>query len=107
MFLTTMDRIVPRSVLCAVIEPHHLKPGKGRALLGLKRMLRMYFVQHGFNLADVACQEALLDSAALRRFVRIDLGCKRVRDGRTLLKLLRLLHQHKLSEPLSPQWAKW
>ena len=37
-------------------------------------MLRMYFVQHWFNLADEACEEALLDSTALRRFVGIDLG---------------------------------
>ena len=36
-------------------------------------MLRMYFVQHWFNLADEACEEALLDSTALRRFVGIDL----------------------------------
>jgi len=28
----------------------------------------MYFVQHWFNLADEACEEALLDSTALRRF---------------------------------------
>ena len=27
--------------------------------VGLERMLRMYFVQHWFNLADVACEEAL------------------------------------------------
>jgi transposase, IS5 family len=41
----------------------------------------MYFVQHWFNLADEACEEALLDSTALRRFVGIDLGRERVPDG--------------------------
>jgi len=54
------------------------KPGNGRPPVGLQRMLRMYFVQHLFNLADEACEEALLDSTALRRFVGIDLGCERV-----------------------------
>jgi IS5 family transposase len=34
----------------------------------------MYFVQHGFNLADAACEDALPDSTALRRFVGFDLG---------------------------------
>lgn len=41
----------------------------------------MYFVQHWFNLADAACEDALLDSTALRRFVGIDLGCERVPDA--------------------------
>ena len=45
-------------------------------------MLRMYFVQHWFNLADLACEEALLDSTALRRFVGIDLGRERGHDRR-------------------------
>ena len=55
-----------------------------RSPVGLKRMLRMYFVQHWFNLADEACEDALLDSTALRRFVGIDLGCERVPDATTL-----------------------
>jgi len=41
----------------------------------------MYFVQHWFNLADEACEDALLDSPALRRFVGIDLGRERVADA--------------------------
>ncbi|WP_198973203.1 transposase, partial [Xylophilus sp. ASV27] len=68
-FLATMEEIVPWQQLCAVIEPHYPKPGNGRPPVGLQRMLRMYFVQHWFNLADEACEEALLDSPALRRFV--------------------------------------
>jgi transposase, IS5 family len=68
--------------------------------VGLERMLRMYFVQHWFNLADEACEEALLDSTALRRFVGIDLGRERVPDGTTLLKFRRLLEKRKLGEQL-------
>lgn len=41
----------------------------------------MYFVQHWFNLADEACEDAVLDSPALRRFVGIDLGRERVPDA--------------------------
>lgn len=33
-----------------------------------------HFLQHWFNLADLACEEALYDSASLRRFVGIDPG---------------------------------
>jgi IS5 family transposase len=83
-----------------VIEPHYPKAGNGRPPVGLERMLRMYFVQHWFNLADVACEDALLDSTALRRFVGIDLGRERVPDATTLLKFRRLLEKHKLGEAL-------
>ncbi|MCL4696896.1 MAG: IS5 family transposase [Burkholderiaceae bacterium] len=99
-FLQTMERLVPWAELCAVIEPHYPKAGNGRPPVGLERMLRMYFVQHWFNLADAACEDALLDSTALRRFVGIDLGRERVPDATTLLKFRRLLEQHKLGEAL-------
>jgi len=99
-FLATMEQIVPWQDLCAVIEPHYPKAGNGRPPVGLERMLRMYFVQHWFNLADEACEEALLDSTALRRFVGIDLGRERVPDGTTLLKFRRLLEKNKLGEHL-------
>ena len=99
-FLATMNEIVAWQALCEVIEPHYPKAGNGRPPVGLERMLRMYFVQHWFNLADEACEEALLDSTALRRFVGIDLGRERVPDGTTLLKFRRLLEKHQLGEKL-------
>jgi len=91
---------VPWAQLCSVIEPHYPKAGNGRPPVGLERMLRMYFVQHWFNLSDAACEDALLDSTALRRFVGIDLGAERVPDATTLLKFRRLLEKHKLGEAL-------
>ena len=99
-FLQTMEEIVPWSQLCEVIEPHYPKGEGGRPTKGLERMLRMHFVQHWFNLADDACEEALLDSTSLRRFVGIDLGCERVPDSTTLMKFRRLLNEHKLGEQL-------
>ena len=99
-FLQTMNEIVPWTQLCEVVEPHYPKGEGGRPPIGLERMLRMHFVQHWFNLADEACEEALLDSTALRRFVGIDLGRERVPDGTTLLKFRRLLERNKLGEQL-------
>jgi IS5 family transposase len=99
-FLQTMDRIVPWQALCAAVEPHYPKPGNGRRPIGLERMLRIHFVQHWFNLADLACEEALYDSASLRRFAGIDLGREAVPDATTLLKFRHLLEQHKLGERL-------
>lgn len=99
-FLATRERIVPWQELCSVIEPHYPKAGRGRPPVGLERMLRMYLVQHWFNLADQACEDALLDRTVLRRFVGIDLGRERVPNATTLLKSRRLLKQHDLGAAL-------
>ena len=102
-FLKTMEAIVPWSALCEVIEPHYPKAGNGRPPIGLERMLRIHFIQHWFNLADLACEEALYDSASLRRFVGIDLGREPVPDATTMLKFRRLLNANKLGEALFAQ----
>jgi len=59
-----------------------------------------HFIQHWFNLADFACEEALYDIASLRQFVGIDLGCEAVPDATTLLKFRHLLEENKLNEKL-------
>jgi hypothetical protein len=68
-FLAEMERVVPWSALCALIEPFYPKPGNGRPPIGIERMLRLYFLQQWFNLSDPAVEEALYDSLAMRRFV--------------------------------------
>ena len=95
-----MNSIMPWAELCAVVEPYYPKRGNGRPPIGLERMLRIHFIQHWFNLADFACEEALYDSTSLRRFVGIDLGCEAVPDATTLLKFRRLLETNKLGERL-------
>ncbi len=102
-FVATMEAIVPWAALCAVIEPYYPKAGNGRPPIGLERMLRIHFIQHWFNLADLACEEALYDSASLRRFVGIDLGREPVPDATTMLKFRRLLNSNKLGEALFAQ----
>ena len=39
-FLAEMERVVPWSALCALIEPFYPKPGNGRPPIGIERMLR-------------------------------------------------------------------
>ena len=94
---------MPWSALCEVIEPYYPKVGNGRPPIGLERMLRIHFIQHWFNLADLACEEALYDSASLRRFVGIDLGREPVPDATTMLKFRKLLNDNKLGEALFAQ----
>jgi IS5 family transposase len=99
-FLATMNTITPWAEMCAVIEPFYPKGVGGRPPIGLERMLRIHFIQHWFNLADLACEEALYDSASLRGFVGIDLGKEPVPDATTMLKFRRLLSDNKLGEQM-------
>lgn len=99
-FLAEMDRVVPWRELVARIEPVYPKPGNGRPPVGLERMLRMYFLQHWFNLSDPAVEEALYDSPTMRAFVGIDLGCEPVPDETTVCKFRHLLEAHGLGPAL-------
>ena len=100
MFLEEMEQVVPWGKLCALIEPHYPKPGNGRRPKELEKMLRIYFLQQWFNLADPAVEEALYDSATLRQFVGIDLGAEPVPDETTVCKFRHLLEEHHLGEEI-------
>ena len=99
-FLTEMNQVVPWSRLLARIEPHYPKAGNGRPPKGLEIMLRMYFLQHWFNLSDPAVEEALYDSLAMRAFVGIDLGRDTAPDETTVLNFRHLLEKHHLGDQL-------
>ncbi len=49
-----METVVPWSELEALIAPYYPKAGNGRQPVGLSIMLRIYFLQHWFNLCDPA-----------------------------------------------------
>jgi len=98
MFLEEMEQVVPWGKLCALIEPHYPKPGNGRRPKELEKMLRIYFLQQWFNLADPAVEEALYDSATLRQFVGIDLGAEPVPDETTVCKFRHLLEANHLGK---------
>lgn len=99
-FLAEMDKVVPWGQLCELIEPFYPKAGNGRRPVGLERMLRIYFLQHWFNLSDPGAEEALYESRSMCRFVGIDLGREPVPDESTILKFRHLLERHELGEPL-------
>ena len=102
-FLAEMERVVPWAELCAVIAPFYPKGEGGRPTVGLERMLRIYFLQQWFNLPDPATEEALYDSAAMRRFVGIDLGREAAPDESTICRFRHLLEKHHLGRKLFEQ----
>jgi IS5 family transposase len=95
-----METLVQWTKLLAVIEPFYPKGQRGRPPIGLERMLRVYFLQQWYGLADEALEDALYDSQALRGFARIDLAAEGVPDATTLLKFRRLLETHDLCKGL-------
>ena len=96
-FLTSMDTIIPWSELEALIAPFYPKTGKGRQPVGLGIMLRIYFLQHWFNLSDPGAEDALYESPALRGFAGIDLGRAAAPDETTILNFRHLLEKHALN----------
>ena len=100
-FLEKMEQVVPWVRLMEVIEPHYPKSGKrGRPPIGLERMLRMYFVQQWYGLADEAVEDAIYDSQALRNFMDIDLCKQSVPDATTLMGFRHLLEANDLSQAM-------
>ena len=99
-FLARMEAVLPWAQLLAVIAPHYPKGERGRPPIGVERMLRVYFLQQWYGLADEALEDALYDSQALRSFARIDLSAEGVPDATTLLKFRRLLETHDLCKGL-------
>ena len=100
-FLAEMEQVVPWTRLESLIEPHYPTGGRvGRQPIGVPRMLRMYFLQQWFGLADEALEDAIYDSQAMREFVVIDLARESVPDATTLLKFRRLLEEHGLTAKL-------
>ena len=99
-FLARMETLLPWSQLLAVIEPFYPKGERGRPPIGLERMLRVYFLQQWYALADEALEDALYDSQALQSFARIDLQAEGVPDATPLLKFRRRLETHDLCKGL-------
>jgi IS5 family transposase len=99
-FLAEMEQVVPWARLVERLRPLYPKGERGRPPIGLERMLRIYFLQQWYALADEALEDALYDSQALRGFVGIELNRDPVPDATTLLKFRHWLEQHDLTRLL-------
>ena len=85
-FLMEMQTLLPWARLVALVDPHFPKVAGGRRHVVLECMLRIRLLQHWFNLADAACEEALYDSAALLAFSGVELREVPVPDAIAILE---------------------
>ncbi len=100
-FLAQMEVLVPWQRLIDALSPSYFlnAAGKrGRPPIGLERMLRIYFLQQWYALADEALEDAIYDSQAMRDFAGIDLAIESVPDATTLLRIRHLLEKHALTQ---------
>src|ERR1051325_5851881 len=59
--LAEMERVVAWTRLVDRLRPFYPKGERGRPPIGLERMLRLYFLQQWYGLADEALEDALYD----------------------------------------------
>ena len=95
-FLDEMEQAVPWARLVALIQPFYPQGKRGRPPLGVELMLRVYFLQQWYALADEALEDAIHDSRAMRAFI----GGEVVPDATTLLGFRHLLEKHDLTRRL-------
>ena len=99
-FLAEMEQAVPWPRLVARLAPLYPKGERGRPPIGLERMLRVYFVQQWYGLADEAVEDTLYDSPALRGFAGIALNRDPVPDATTVLHFRHWLESHELTKEM-------
>lgn len=100
LFLDSMNAIIPWALFVETIKPYYPQGHRGRPPKGIELMLRMYFLQVWFNLADEALEEQINDSYAMKKFMKLDFFEEHVPDATTLLLFRQLLEEHELQKEL-------
>ncbi len=97
-FLGEMNAVIPWAELVALITPHYPTGAGGRRAMAVETMLRIYCLQHWYDLSDPGAEDALYDSESMRRFVGLELGADAIPDETTILHFRHLLERHQLTE---------
>jgi len=97
-FLEIMDEIIPWDEWVEFVRPYYPKGLRGRPVKGIETMLRMYLLQNWFNLSDEGVEDAIYDSYAFRKFMKIDFVNEQVPDATTLLKFRHLIEENHIGE---------
>jgi IS5 family transposase len=104
-FLADMDWMVPWARMAEQVQPYcaQLEGEDAPAPRWLERMLRIHFLQLWFNLSDLAVEESLYDSAAMREFAGIDLVVEAAPDATVIGRFRDLLQRKRLEKKLASQ----
>ena len=96
-FLGIMEKLIPCSEWVGIVQPHYYKGERGNKPYDLELMLRIYVLQHLYNLADDAARNEIIDSRAFSQFCGVD-SSNQVPDGDTIGRFRHILEQNQLGE---------
>lgn len=92
-FLEIMEAVIPWDEWTTIVEPYYPNGRRGRPPRGVETMLRMYLLANWFALSDEGVEDAVYDSYAFRKFMKVDfLSEEQVPDATTLCKFRKLLN---------------
>lgn len=104
-FLGIMEKLIPWSQWVGIVQPHYYKGERGNKPYDLELMLRIYVLQHLYNLADDAARNEIIDSRAFSQFCGVD-SSNQVPDGDTIGRFRHILERNQLGEAFSRMWSK-
>ena len=96
-FLGIMEKLIPWSQWVGIVQPHYYKGKRGNKPYDLELMLRIYVLQHLYNLADDAARNEIIDSRAFSQFCGVD-SSNQVPDGDTIGRFRHILERNQLGE---------
>jgi len=82
------------------VQPHYYKGERGNKPYDLELMLRIYVLQHLYNLADDAARNEIIDSRAFSQFCGVD-SSNQVPDGDTIGRFRHILERNPMKESIS------
>ena len=98
-FLAVMEEVIPWDEFVSLIRPHYPKGERGRPPREIEQMLRMYLLTQWFSLSDEGVEDAIYDSYAFRKFMRVDfMDSEQVPDATTLCKFRKLIHESGIAK---------
>jgi IS5 family transposase len=93
-FLEIMEEVIPWEDFVSLIKPHYPNGERGRPPREIEQMFRMYLLTQWFSLSDEGVEDAIYDSYAFRKFMRVDfIDGEQVPDATTLCKFRKLIHE--------------
>ena len=103
-FLRKMDSCLPWQKWVETVRPYYPSGKRGRPPREIETMLRMLMLQTWFNLSDEAVEDAIYDSYAMKRFMRLNFEVgEQTPDATTLCKFRKLLTDNHLQEEFFKQ----
>lgn len=104
-FLGIMEKLIPWSEWVGIVQPHYYKGERGNKPYDLELMLRIYVLQHLYNLADDAARNEIIDSRAFSQFCGVD-SSNQVPDGDTIGRFGIFSNGISLAKRFSRMWSK-